>query len=918
MLVIIILLLCYPQVQSAQHSSDVQIINLRTEHKVNPIGIDVLQPRLSWEITSDRRDVSQSAYQVRAAESIEDLQAGNNLLWDSKKIESDQSIHINYMGSDLHSGQRIYWQVRIWGDGHRVSSWSKINFWEMGLLYSSDWQASWIQPEIEEDLSKSQPCPLLRKEFNVKGEIESARAYITSLGLYEMSLNGNRVGDQVFTPGWTSYNKRLQYQVYDVKSYLKSGKNAIGVILGNGWYCGFLGWNKRRNFYGEKPALLLQILIRYKDGTSNIIATDSSWKASTGPILSSDIYNGEVYDARLEKDGWNEAGFDTRDWTKVKIIEHSKKILVASAGPPVRKIQELKPVNIITTPEGDTVFDLGQNMVGWVRLKVNGSAGTKITLRHAEVLDKEGNLYTENLRAAKQTDQYTLKGGPDEIFEPHFTFHGFRYVAIEGFPGKPTLENITGIVIHSDMTPTGSFTCSNEMINQLQHNIQWGQKGNFIDVPTDCPQRDERMGWTGDAQVFAPTACFNMDAASFYTKWMKDFMADQKEDGRVPWVIPNILDGGGGTGWSDGTAATGWADAALIIPWTIYQNYGDLRILERQYKSMQAWVEYMRLQAGESYLWNTGFHFGDWLAFATTRSDYPGATTDKDLIATAYFYYSTTLLQKTAVLLDKKQDADDYSELSKSIKTAFQKEFLTPNGRLSSNTQTAYVLALAFDLIPVNLKEKVAKRLAEDVKKFEHITTGFLGTPLICQVLTDNGYKDLAYMLLLRKQYPSWLYPVTMGATTIWERWDGIKPDSTFQDKGMNSFNHYAYGAVGKWLYSYVAGIRIDENEPGYKHILIQPILGGGLTSASAHVHSMYGEVESSWKLSGDQFTLIINVPPNTNATATLPNAKLGEILESGKLLKNVVEIKNYYQDGDKAIVQLGSGRYQFVYKWIE
>jgi alpha-L-rhamnosidase len=896
--------------------SELQITNLRTEYKINPISIDVLQPRLSWEIVSKQRNVFQAAYQIQVAETSDKLDAGMELLWDSGIVKSDQSIHVIYKGPALHSGQRIYWRARIWDSENRSSPWSETAFWEMGMLTIADWHALWIQPDIEEDISKSQPCPLLRKEFIMNGEIESARAYITSLGLYEMEINGQRVGNQVFTPGWTSYNNRLQYQTYDIKQYLKAGANAVGVVLGDGWYRGFLGWNNERNYYGEKLALLLQIIISYKNGNMEIIATDSTWKASTGPILSSDIYHGEIYDARLEKNGWSEAGFNDQDWNDVKVIEHSKKILVASPGPPVRKIEEIVPIKIITTPNDATVFDLGQNMVGWVRFRVKGNTGITVTLRHAEVLDKDGNFYTENLRAAKQTIQYTLKGGEEEIFEPHFTFHGFRYVAMEGYPGKPVLKNITGIVVHSDMTPTGSFICSNELINRLQHNILWGQKGNFLDVPTDCPQRDERMGWTGDAQVFAPTACFNMDAASFFTKWMKDFIADQKEDGRVPWVIPNVLDGGGGTGWSDGTAAAGWSDAAVIIPWTIYQNYGDIRILEQQYESMKAWVNYIKVQAGGRYLWDTGFHFGDWLAFATTRSDYPGATTDKDLIATSYFYYSTTLLQKTAVLLGKEKDADDFKELQQNIKEAFQKEFLTPNGRLSSNTQTAYVLALAFDLIPENLKESTAKRLADDVKDFGHITTGFLGTPLICQVLTDNGYTDLAYMLLLRQQYPSWLYPVTMGATTIWERWDGIKPDGTFQDKGMNSFNHYAYGAVGKWLYSYVAGIRIDEKEPGYKHILIQPNPGGDLTSASASVHSMYGKVESSWKVKDNHFNLIINIPHNTYATAILPHAKLEQIHENGKSLKNIIGINHYYQNGDAVVLQLGSGKYHFVYKW--
>jgi len=415
------------------------------------------------------------------------------------------------------------------------------------------------------------------------------------------------------------------------------------------------------------------------------------------------------------------------------------------------------------------------------------------------------------------------------------------------------------------------------------------------------------MGWTGDAQVFAPTACFLMDAASFYTKWMKDFIADQKNDGRVPSVIPSVI---------NSAAATGWADAAVIIPWTIYLNYADKRILEAQYESMKSWVNYMKKQAGQSYLWRSGKHYGDWLAFATTKSDYPGATTDKDFLATAYFYYSTTLLQKSAALLGKEQDEKYYSKLMQKIKAAFGEEFLTANGRLSSNTQTAYVLALAFDLIPQDLKAKAAQRLADDVKKFGHITTGFLGTPLICQVLTDNGYIDLAYKLLLREEYPSWLYPVSMGATTIWERWDGLKPDGTFQDKGMNSFNHYAYGAVGKWLYSYVAGIRIDEEQPGYRHILIQPRPGGDLTHASATTHSMYGEVSSSWKIKDNQFILEINIPANSYATATLPRAKLEGIKESGKALADADGVRTYRQADADVVVEVGSGHYQFIYSW--
>jgi alpha-L-rhamnosidase len=891
---------------SSKTPSKISLTNLRVEYKNNPIGIDVMKPRLSWEIVSDERGVRQTAYQLRAAGEIENLKSGKNLLWDTGKVNSDQSIHVEYKGSVLKSGQRVYWQVRIWDENDRPINWSQIAFWEMGLLKPSDWKASWIQPDIDEDVTKSQPCPFLRKQFQLSKEAKSARAYVTSLGLYEVQINGQRVGDQVFTPGWTSYNKRLQYQTYEITNLLTNGNNAVGVILGDGWYRGYSGWNQKRNYYGEKLALLLQIQVTYPDGTSEIIGTDATWKAATGPILESDIYNGEIYDARLEMDGWSNAGFNDNDWKPVKVVDNSKEILVASFGPPVRKIQEIQPIKIINTPKGETVFDMGQNMVGWVRLKVKGQPGTTVTLRHAEVLDKDGNFYTENLRSAKQRVQYILKGGNEEIYEPHFTFQGFRYVAVDGYPGESTLQSLTGIVIHSDMIPTGNFSCNDALINQLQHNIQWGQKGNFLDVPTDCPQRDERMGWTGDAQVFAPTACFNFDAASFYTKWLKDLAADQFENGAVPHVVPDVLKGG---------ASAAWADAAVIVPWTVYLCYGDKRVLEQQYESMKAWVNYMQNQSGDTYLWNKGNHFGDWLAFATTRSDYPGATTDKDLIATAYFAHSTDILQRVALILDKKEDAQKYANLFEKIKQAFQNEFVTPNGRMSSNTQTAYSLALAFDLLPEPLKAKAAERLAEDVKKFKHITTGFVGANLISNVLTDFGYVDLAYLLLNRKEYPSWLYPITKGATTIWERWDGIKPDGMFQDPGMNSFNHYAYGAIGDWLYRVVAGVEIDPLNPGYKHIIIRPQPGSGLSYASASHQSMYGKIESSWKIENDYFSLSVTIPPNTQATVFLPSAQINEVFENGKSLKDVKGIVNYFQDGNTVKIELDSGRYRFEYK---
>jgi alpha-L-rhamnosidase len=900
---------------SFQGKSTPGVVNLRTEYKTNPIGIDVVQPRLSWEIVSDERNVLQVAYQVRAASSPENLKSGKALFWNTGKKISDNSVHVNYNGPALQSGQRIWWQVKIWDNKGNESDWSDIAFWEMGLLRESDWKASWIEPDIEENVSVSNPCPYLRKEFKIKSKIREARIYVTCHGLYQLSLNGEKVSDELFTPGWTSYHKRLQYQVYDVTEQVQTGRNAVGIILGDGWYRGNLAWNGKRNTYGNKLALLFQLKITYENGNEEYILSDDTWKATTGPILKSDIYNGETYDARLEINGWNKSGYNDRSWSGVTIKDYSKKILVGSEGPVVRITQTIKPVSKLITPKGELVFDLGQNIVGWVQFTLKGEPGNKITLKHAEVLDKEGNFYTDNLRSAEAEDQYIFNGNGIETFEPHFTFHGFRYIKIEDYPGEITPEDISGRVIHSDMTPTGNFDCSDTLINRLQKNIQWGLRGNFLDVPTDCPQRDERLGWTGDAEVFAPTACFNMDVAAFYTKWMKDFIADQNEDGSVPWVVPMVIKGGGGTGWSEGYGATGWADAAIIIPWTVYQAYGDVRILETQYESMKAWVEFMRKQSGDTYLFNKGFHFGDWLAFATTQSDYPGATTDKDLIATAYFYHSTDLLQKIAMILGKEQDVKDLSELKAKIKSAFQKEFITPAGRLSSNTQTAYVLALAFDLVPEELKSSAAERLADDVRKFGHITTGFLGTPLICHVLTENGYSDLAYMLLFRKQYPSWLYPVTMGATTIWERWDGIRPDGSFQSAGMNSFNHYAYGAVGNWLYSEVAGISIDPELPGYKHFIIKPYLTDKLTWARAEHHSVYGGIQSYWEQKEGFLKLHVVIPPNTTAMIEIPAKEASNITEGGIAVAGVSEITVKGTAEDRVLLQVGSGTYDFEIK---
>jgi alpha-L-rhamnosidase len=881
------------------------VTQLACEYHTNPIGMDIRQPRLSWQLAAGERNVRQAAYHLLVADDLGRLDQDEGNCWDSGRVSSAESVHQMYQGRPLQSGRRYWWKVRVWDGAGRASAWSEAAFWEMGFLTPAEWQAAWIQPELFEDVSDSPPCPLLRTTFPAGDAIHSARAYVTSLGLYEMELNGRRAGDLLFTPGWTSYHQRLQYQTYDVTEYLRPGQlNAIGVTLADGWYRGYLGWGKRRNVYGDHLALLLQLMIVYEDGRVQVVGTDERWKAATGPILWSDIYNGEFYDARLEKSGWSTADYDDGDWAAVQVVEHSKAILVAPAGPPVRRIEERRPIGIFDTPAGELVVDMGQNMVGRVRLQVQGEAGTVVTFRHAEALDQQGNFYTENLRTAQQTDQYILRGGGEEVYEPRFTFHGFRYVAVEGYPGDLTADKLTGIVIHSDTPPTGHFECSRPLINQLQHNIVWGQKGNFLEVPTDCPQRDERLGWTGDAQVFLRTACFNMNVAGFMTKWLKDLAADQREDGRVPHVVPDVLGDGGSAAWSD---------AAVICPWTIYLCYGDKRILAEQYGSMTAWVNYIHRQTGDRLIWDSGSHYGDWLAIRSTSFHRPYPVTDADLIATAFFAYSTSLVQQAARVLGKEEEATAYGQLLEQIKAAFGREFVTPNGRLTSNTQTAYVLALMFDLLPLPLHAEAARRLAEDVgQRGHHLTTGFVGTPYLCHVLGRYGYLDVAYALLEQESYPSWLYPVKQGATTIWERWDGIKPDGAFQDAGMNSLNHYAYGAIGDWLYGVVAGIEVDRDAPGYKRILIRPQPGGGLTYAKAGLDSMYGRIESGWIVANGRFELTVMIPANTEAVVYLPAQSVEDVKEQGQALSQVADIQGIRQEEGHVIVEVGSGRYHF------
>jgi alpha-L-rhamnosidase len=911
---IIVLLLLLGLLPGAPAAAQVRVQNLRCENLTNPLGLDVTRPRFSWQLNApkDRRGVHQTAYELRVAPSAAELASGKKAVWQSGKVASDSSVNVTYAGPALQAQRRYYWQVRAWDNTGKASVWSAPAYWQVGLLTPSNWTASWIGPGYAED-SVRRPSPLLRKEFTIKKPLASATAYITAHGLYEAQLNGRRVGDAYLTPGWTSYNKRLAYQTYDVTNLLKAGSNAVGATLASGWYRGLIGYNHDHNIYGKDIALLLQLHLVYADGSTEDIGTDATWQTSAeGPIRSAELQRGETYDARLEKAGWSQPGYAAQGWVAAKVQPYTKDVLFASFNEPIRAHETFKVQKVTKSPKGETILDFGQNLVGWVRVKARGRAGDKITLSHSEVLDKHGNLYLANLRSATAEDTYYLRGtGQDENMEPHFTFHGFRYLRIDAYPGTINPADFTAVALYSDMPATGSFSCSNPLINQLQSNIQWGQKGNFLDVPTDCPQRDERLGWTGDAEVFSATAAFNRNTNSFFAKWLRDLTADQGPDGAVPFVVPALSFASGKTS----IGAAGWSDAATVIPWDLYTVYGDRRTLAVQYPSMKRWVKYIEDKSRKD-LWDTGFQFGDWLAY-DVDDDNAGrsAVTSHALVAQCFWAHSTQIMLDAAKVLGKTEDVTYYSALLARIKAAFVREYVTAGGALMSNTQTAYVLALHFDMLPENLRAQAADRLVQNVADYDtHLTTGFLGTPYLCQVLSRFGYPDVAYKLLLQKTYPSWLYPVTMGATTVWERWNSMRPDSTFAPPSMTSFNHYAYGAIGNWLYTSVAGLTAAA--PGYQKFTVRPQPGGDFTQANAQFETVYGPTQARWQTTANQIALDVTVPPNATATVYVPAASPNVVRESTRTLSPSRGTLAGPAAGGYVPVTVGSGSYHFTAPW--
>ena len=826
-----------------------RLYDLRTEYRINPIGLTVKAPRFSWKMESDEKNTLQNSYQiiVKAQE-----KNAERTVWDSGVKEKATSVLISYEGEKLASETRYTVQIFV-TDNHGNTSEIAGSF-ETGVLDNAEFKAQMITSDFPEEETA---CPVFGKTFALDKKVKKARLYATAHGVYEATLNGQTVGDYRMAPGWTSYHNRLQYQIYDVTELL-AAENEIGITVGNGWYKGILGFYCQPNQYGTQVGAFAELHIEYEDGCKAIIATDETWSVKTGEIRYSEIYMGETIDTNAPEIAEG----------NVVVKEFNKAVLTAQENEPVRITEKIAGKELIVTPKGERLVDFGQIITGVVELHVNGEKGQKIVIRHAEVLDKDGNFYPETLRQAKSIDSF-ICNGEEQIFRPHFTFHGFRYICVEGLE-EFTADQFVACVTHSDMEKTGDFTCSDQKVNRLQSNITWSQRDNFLDIPTDCPQRDERLGWTGDAQVFSWTAAFNRNTALFYTKWMRDVAAESSLEKGVPHVVPDIL---------GQYSASAWSDVAVIVPWVVYQIYGDKGILEENWKCMHEWVDYIKNNCEENGLWQTGFQYGDWLALdKEENADRTGAT-DKYMIANAYYLYVTDLVKKTAEALGKAEEAAKYADLYETTLDAFQREYYTETGRIVSETQTGAILSLYFDLAREKDRKRILNTLLTNIANHKnHLATGFVGTPYICHTLSENGEHEMAATLFMKEDYPSWLYAVNMGATTIWERWNSIKPDGTFDESGMNSLNHYAYGSIGDWMYRKVAGL--SQLEPGYKKFQVKPMFVKGIEEWGTEFESVYGKIVAKTSCKNGKIHVHVEVPANTTAVIVLPEKE--EVYEVG------------------------------------
>lgn len=869
------------------------------DYEKDPIGLDQM-PQFGWELEADKRNVVQDSYRLQIALTPEFEQP----VYDSGVTEDSSSAHIFVSSLKLRPASRYYVRVRVRAGGEEAG-WYGGSF-VTALLGSRNWKAPFVSAETEEFYKEESRGTLVRGGFSVRGKVKEAYAFTTALGLYHFYLNGKKVGDDEMTPGWTSYRRHLLYQTYDVTEYLKEGANVAGAMVGAGWYKGVMGLTKARNNYGDQTAFAMQLLIRYEDGREETVCTGSHWTGTDAPVVFSEIYHGETYDGALEIIDWCSAQEPAGPWHKTETVPFDYSVLRAQDGCRVKAEDQILAVRLFTTPKGEQVIDFGQNLTGRIQVTASGKKGDVIEIRCFEVLDHEGNVYVDNLRKARTTMKYIFGKDGTITYHPHFTYMGFRYGVILSYPGVPVKENFAACTLHSHMERTGWLSCSNPLLNQLHHNYLWGLKGNFLDVPTDCPQRDERLGWTGDAQIFCRTAGYLMNTYTFFKKWLYDLAADQLPDGGVPHVIPNIEEGRTDGNWllkqGDHSSAA-WADAAVIIPWTMYLMYGDKAILKQQYDSMKKWIDFMKNNSRD-YIWNYKLQLGDWVALDAEEGSYFGAT-PTDLTATAYFAYSTGLFAKAARILGK-EEAALYEELHKRIVEKFQKTFFDGSGSMTARTQTAHIVALHFQLVP----EKYRKKTIESLKALlaeenGHLVTGFVGTPYFCHALSENGCLKEAYDLLLKEDYPSWLYQVKMGATTIWEHWDGIKPDGTMWSPEMNSFNHYAYGAIGEWMYRRMAGIDVDEEAPGFQRAMIWPRPGGNLSYVEGSYRSIYGIVSVRWEAIEKNIVLTVRIPANTRAVIRLDRAE--RVIEADSL--------KFQQKEAYLEAETGSGEYRLVYE---
>jgi alpha-L-rhamnosidase len=836
---------------------------LWAEGRGRPEFLATARPALSWQVSTDLPDWEQRGYLLerRTADGIV-----------VAETESADSQHVPWPFDDLAAYDSVEIRVTVSGATATEASatesgpsgWMRLR---TGPLSPADWTAAFLSAEpagAEPDDTRG--TSLFRTVFTPRSAVASAILSVSAHGIYEASLNGTTVGDEVLTPGWTSYDARLTFQSFDVTDGIRPGQNVLGATVADGWYGELFGFdgNFSRSYSGPR-ALTAQLRLTYADGTNEILTTDAAWRASTtGPVLSASIYQGEDYDARREVAAFSDPDVELDGAVPVTVLDADAARLTPSFAPPVRRIERVAGTKILTTPAGKTVVDFGQNLVGWLELRIDAPAGHTVTLRHAEVLE-DGELGVRPLRFAKATDTFTGAGDGTRTWSPRFTFHGFRFAEIDNWPGELTLDDVVAVVVHNDMVRTGTLETSNPKLNQLHENVLWGMRGNFLSLPTDCPQRDERLGWTGDIQVFTPTASYLYDVSGFLGSWLRDLDLDQQRAGGiVPFVVPNPLP-------MPPMAAAAWGDAATLVPDTLFTRYADARALDQQYASMRSWVEIVAALAGDNRLWTGGFQFGDWLDPSAPPENPAQAKTDADIVATAYFFHSTARLAAAAAELGHVDDARRYGEVAESIRTAFLREYVTPAGRMVSDAHTAYSVALAFRiLVEPDVVALAGARLAELVRAHGYrIGTGFVGTPLIADALCLGGQSAVAYRLLLEEGCPSWLYPISMGATTIWERWDSMLPDGSINPGEMTSFNHYALGAVADWMHRAIGGIA--PAEPGYRVVEIAPVLGGGLTSSRASLDTGYGTVSVDWSLDGTVLTVRAVVPPNTRARVVLP-----------------------------------------------